>query len=634
MIPGLPEALRGAKIFPIAPGTKDPATPNGWKDASSDPAQIAEWLKINPDFNWGLACGPSGLFVYDIDPAGLEWWANLLETRDDIRQEVQDALTVRTPKGGMHVYFQGTGPSTASRIAQGIDTRGGFMRDGKMVSGGYVVLPGSRTRAGPGRVDGAYEYIGGSLKPLAEAMRAIVPARKKTDTLGLEKSPDKDQPRNIKYAMDLINNYVASGRVSVEGKGGDDTAFKVAASILDKALSPGMAFDLLWEHWNPHCSPPWDEWELEQKVRNAASYGEDTSGGDKGFQTNADAFANFAGQVVEDAAPERKRRGIMLLHDYADNVRDPEWLIPDILPAQGVGMLYGDSGSYKSFLALDMALCIAHGIPGQWGAPPVKNDVLFFAGEGPVATAKKRWPAWCEAHDIEFRSDHRFFIHDTVPFYTDTDEWNFVKADLAMLKAKPRLIVIDTLARLNTGMDENSSKDMQLIIHFMEQLAQYYECAVLVIHHTGKDQSKGARGSSALFAGVEFAAYTKKTQTGTMLKIKKQKDADVSDDVRYFNTKEIGGSIVLQLTDDAPAESSFQVKGSRYPWATPEEIHNLLVKELNGSATTSMLVQEIQKATGVDLDIIRKQILNNSDLAWLRPDKNMWKVPAALEFDL
>lgn len=629
----LPEILRGVKIFPCSPGTKDPATPNGWKDASSDRDQIAEWLRINPDFNWAVACGSSGLFVFDIDPAGLDWWEKLLERDPEVKAAVDAAFQVRTPKGGLHVYFRGEGPSTASRIADGIDTRGGFMRDGKMVSGGYVILPGSKTRAGPGRVDGAYTALpGGVIAPLPKFMAAIVPERKKTDTLGLEKNPDADQPRNVAWALDLIKNYVATGRVSVEGHGGNNTAFQVAASILDKAVSPGACFDLLWEHWNPHCSPPWDDWELEQIVRNAASYGEDTEGGVKGFQANADAFSNFVGQEFEPPAPvDRGRDKIQFIHTYADNVQDPTWLIPNVLPAAGVGMIYGESGSYKSFLALDMALCLAFGIPGQWGAPPVKNDVLFLAGEGPVATAKKRWPAWMEWQQIEFRGDHRFLIKDRVPFYTDSDAWEHVKADLAELNAKPSLIVIDTLTRLITGLDENSAKDASMITNFMEQLARYYECFVLAIHHTGKDQNKGARGSSAFYANMDTVISTKLKIGGTELRVRKQKDADVSDDISYFAVKEVGSSIVLErsaaLADAAPKSA-----GSRYSWASVEEVVRML-EGLGGETSEQVLVMEIAGTHGLDKDLVRKQLQKNDDLLFLKPAKGKWAIPKR-EFDL
>jgi hypothetical protein len=624
----LPDILKGCKLFPCVVGGKEPATREGWHIATDDPAQLAEWRRVNPEFNWAVATGPSGLFVIDVDPNGLDWWGKLLERDPAIREAVGKAFQVRTPRGGLHVYFKGEGPSTASRIADGIDTRGGIRLDGKIVSGGYVLLPGSRTSAG------TYSALpGGAILPLPQAVAAIVPERKKTDTLGLNKNPDADQPRNVQWATDLLKGYVTSGRVSVEGRGGNNTAFQVAASILDKAISAGTCFDLLWQHWNPHCSPPWDDWELEQIIRNAASYGEDTEGGVKGFQANEDAFASFVGQEFEPAAPvDRARDKIKFLHDYADNVNDPVWLIPNMLPAQGIGMIYGESGSYKSFLALDMSLSLAFGIPGQWSAPPVKNDVLFFAGEGPVATAKKRWPAWMEWQGIEARDGHRFMIKDRVPLYSDSDGWENVKADLAELKAKPSLIVIDTLTRLITGMDENSAKDATMITNFMEQLSRYYECFVLAVHHTGKDQSKGARGSSAFYSNMDAVLSVKLKQGGTELRVRKQKDADVSEEVSYFAVKEVGSSIVLERTAALADMSPSKLQSSRFAWASVEEVLKVL-ESLGGETSESVLAQEISGATGVDRDQVRKQLTKNEALTFLRPSAGKWAIPKR-EYDL
>jgi len=625
----LPDILRGCKVFPCVPGGKEPATREGWHIASDDPTQIAEWQRVNPDFNWAVATGPSGLFVIDVDPNGLDWWAKLLERDPAIREAVAGAYQVRTPRGGLHVYFKGEGPSTASRIADGIDTRGGINRDGKIVSGGYVLLPGSRTGAG------TYSALpGGSINPLPAAVAGIVPARQKTDTLGLDKNPDADQPRNVQWALDLIKNYVESGRVSIEGRGGNNVAFQVAASIMDKAISPGMCFELLWEHWNPHCAPSWDDWELEQIVRNASSYGEDTESGAKGFQANSDAFAGFVGQEFEPPKPvDRARDKIQFLHVYADNVSDPAWLIPHVLPSTGIGMIYGESGSYKSFLALDMALCLAFGIPGQWGAPPVQNDVLFLAGEGPVATAKKRWPAWMEWQGIDARESHRFMIKDRVPFFTDTDAWEHVKADLAELNAKPSLIVVDTLTRLITGMDENSAKDASMITNFMEQLARYFECFVLAVHHTGKDQAKGARGSSAFYANMDTVLSTKLKLGGTEFRVRKQKDADVSDDISYFAVKEMGASIVLErsaaLADSDPKKKT----SSRYAWASVEEVVKVL-ESLNGETSTAYLAQSIASQHGIDRELVVKQLGLNDELTWLKPSPGKWAMPRKQEFDL
>lgn len=623
----LPEPLIGGKVFPVVVGGKLPLVKNGWKDASSDPAQIEAWAREFPGCNWAISTGLSNLFVIDVDPEGFEAWERIA-AQPAVREALDSAYIVHTPRGGLHIYFRGEGPSTASRIAEGIDTRGGVMVDGQLKSGGYVLLPGSRT------ADGAYtEGMRRPIPDMPEAIHALVPERKTGAAHGLDRPPDLDQPRNVQWALDLLKGYVEQGRVSVQGKGGNNTAFQVAASILDKAISPAACYDLLWEHWNPHCQPPWDDWELERTIRNAAEYGEDTGGGSKGFQSNADAFAGFTEATVskmETVQPERARDKLMWIHDYAESVDDPTWLIPGVLPAQGTGMMFGASGTYKSFLTLDMALCLAYGTPGQWGAPPVKNDVLFLAGEGPVATAKKRWPAWLEWRGIEDREAHRIILKNRVPFYHDTEAWEHVKLDLAELEAKPSLIVIDTLSRLLTGMDENSTKDATMAVGFMEQLAHHYECFVLAIHHTGKDEKKGARGSSVFHANMDTVLSTRLRPGGSELRVKKQKDADVPDEPQYFQIKEIASSIVLERVETLPEEQ--HAGASRHDWASSPEVAAVL-NQHGGRMATTHLVQVIASDRGLDPAVVRKRLLGNKELTWMREDGNAWAIPTK-EFDL
>lgn len=641
-MPTLPDILKGCKFFPVIAGTKHPATDNGWKDATDDARQLDAWAKDFPGCNWAVACGPSDLFVFDVDPDGISQWESLAAD-PAVKEAIAAAYTVRTPRGGYHIYFRGNGPSTASRIGRGIDTRGGIRReDGSIVSGGYVLLPGSHTEAGTyAEVKNAVGRTG-LLGELPQSVRHLVPERKKGETHGLEKTPDLDQPRNVQWAMDLIESYVANGRVSVQGHGGNNLAFSVVASILDKAISPAQCFEMLWEHWNPHCSPPWDDWELEQLVRNAAEYGEETGGGAKGFQSNEDAFAGTVAALKDwkptdggldetPVTPERPRGHVMALHDYAASVGDPEWLIKGFLPAQGVAMLYGVSGSYKSFLALDWALSLAYGEPGQWQAAPTKHDVLFIAGEGPVATAKVRWPAWRSWRGIEFINDHRFFILDRVPAFTDTERWQDVKADLAHLNVKPALTVIDTTSRLLTGLDENSSKDATMVVSFAESIAREYEGLVLLIHHTGKDEKKGARGSSVFHANVDSLLLTTKKHGGMELRVKKHKDADAPDEAFAFKLKESGGSIVLERTE-ALAEAPKAGK-SRHDWASREEVAAIL-NQCEHPQSTAMLAQLICEANpGLQPDLVRRKLNNNKDLDWLKRGDGSWALPK-VEYDL
>jgi len=630
----LPKELEGSKIFPCMPGSKDPALSYAWQTRATDDAeQVAEWSRSMDNLNWGVACGPSGIFVVDVDPNGLDTWAGMQEANPELKKAVQNSFTVKTPRGGFHHYFKGYGPTTVCAIADGIDTRGGYLDDktGKLKSVGYVVLPGSKTNVGE------YTALGGVLDYMPEAVRAIVPEKKKGSVLGLARDPAKDQGRNVQWARDLLNSYVKEGRVSVEGHGGNNTAFQVAASILDKAISPGLAFELIDEMWNPHCSPPWEDWELERIVDNAAKYGEETEGGAKGFEDNQSAFAGFVGyDAGNDSAPEvphaqRRRERVQWIDDYAANVADPVWLLPGILPARGTAMLFGASGSYKSFIALDWASCLAHGHRGQWEAPPVCNDVLYFAGEAPIGTAKQRRPSWLEWQGV--KTPHRLAVYPRVPHLGDADGWEGVKQDIAEMGMTPRLIVIDTMTRLLTGFDENSTKDANKATSFMEELAAYYECLVLTVHHTGKDESRGARGSSAFFANMDTVLSTTKKGQGSFLKVKKHKDADAPDEAIYLKVKPFGKSIVLEKSQPEDSAEIPTGRETKISWSDPKEIVARLSKN-GGRLSNTILCQEICGDLGIDRKKVSSELRRREDIQWLRED-DWWRIPATdVEFDL
>lgn len=614
----LPSILQGCKVFPIVEGGKLPATKNGWHDASDDPAQIAEWQRILPKCNWAVATGLSGLMVFDIDPAGLDYWQKLLERDPAIKAAVDRAFTVRTPRGGLHIYFRGEGPSTASRIAEGIDTRGGILRNGEIVSGGYVVLPGSHTNAGK------YEALpGGVIDSLPDFISALVPERKKTDTLGLAKNPDADKPRNVSWAIDLLKGYIESGLVAIPGSS-DDTTFKVASSILDKAISPGVCFDLMWEHWVPAAKLAIDDWWLEQKIKNAFEYGEDTEGGVKGFQANEDAFASFIGQEFEPPVKEKRSRfAPMWLSDARKDVRPASWLIPGFVPAEGVGILYGLSGSYKTFIALDWALCLAHGVPGQWNAPPIKHTVLFLAGESSYALRKERVDAWCERWGKD-PDDARFIIVPGVPAYSDAEGWKEIKDGLAEMNVLPDFVVIDTVTRMMTGLDENSNNDGKFIIARCEEMAQHYGAFVLGVGHTGKDQSKGLRGAQVMIDNSEVVHVAKKSPLGTSLTVKKLKEVDIPAEAFHFEVKKFGASIVLERSENAPAIEQ-KAGQSRYDWASEQEVVKTLSR-MGGKASTASLVQEISGQIGIDKIIVRRQLGLNDALKWLKVDGDNWSI--------
>ena len=144
-------ARRGWPVFPCLPGQKIPATPHGFRDATTDPDQITGWFTRHPDWNLAIATGAPGPDVLDVDqhgPAG-NGYAALGRLR---RAGLLDgaAAYVRTPSGGLHAYFTGTAQRSGHLPAQHLDF---------LSSGGYILAP-------PSQVDGRpYQLAQGHRPP-------------------------------------------------------------------------------------------------------------------------------------------------------------------------------------------------------------------------------------------------------------------------------------------------------------------------------------------------------------------------------------------------------------------------------------------------------------------------------------
>jgi len=162
-----------------------------------------------------------------------------------------------------------------------------------------------------------------------------------------------------------------------------------------------------------------------------------------------------------------------------------EWLIEDELPAGGLTVLYGASGSGKSFLALDYALQVSQ-----------QDEVVYIAGEG-LSGYPDRLLAWRNHHKQAIDRFH--LVDDAIPMLDAEAVSEFCAA---VSHLNPKLIVIDTLARCMLGGDENSAKDMGLFIHACNTIQRLTGAAVLVVHHTGKSRNS-ERGSSALRGGAD-----------------------------------------------------------------------------------------------------------------------------------
>lgn len=567
-------------------------------EASADPVRIMEWQKRYPSASWGIATGPSGLFVLDIDPSGLKWWAERLKD-EAFAKAMASTYQVQTPRGGYHLYFKNPDGyrNSASEIAQGVDGRG---------VGGFVVAAGTQ------RKDGCYKALN-DFEPIEipESLKKLLPKPKERKPAPDLKSGE-DLPRNVQWGEELLRGYVAAGDIAIEGDGGNNKTFKVACSLLDKGLSEATVLDLMAEEWNPHCQPPWDLADLARIIYNAGEYGEETKGS-KGFSAGSDLFGDRLEQLKKFAEKTEKHSAskwtIEHTWDIRDTLPDPSWLVKDFLPSVGAGLIYGRSGSLKSFLALDMALSLASGKPRHWTLAPEPQDVLYFMGEGLNGMLKTRQPAWEKLNDVMERP--RFYSsRQGLPSISNETAWLELKQAWEKLDIHPKLIVLDTAAVMMLGLKNSSDDDVGQATKFMLDMASLYQCCVVGIHHEGKDANKDERGSSAWRANLDFSINAIKTSTGCTLYVHKQRDFDYDRELPFHfkATKvEVDGHVSLKIerTEDVP-EPQGPVKGN-VKWAERTEIVARLMR-LGGTATTKILAAEIADEHGIAEKTVRQAI--------------------------
>lgn len=228
---------------------------------------------------------------------------------------------------------------------------------------------------------------------------------------------------------------------------------------------------------------------------------------------------------------------------------EPAWLIPNLIPEDSIVMLFAPPSAYKSFLALDIALHMAAGRPGYGLERPAPSDVLYIGAESPRGIARRRRPAWRKHYGITDALP--FYLIDSMPYASADGAINEMMGELQDMKIRPKLIVIDTLARLMAGgMNENDAKDAGVIIQKLENLKRAVGCSILVVHHTGK-AGAGPRGSSALLAGFDAAIEIERPGRAAAIEVKNQRQKDAEDGGKslFFRGVQSFGSLVFEPID-------------------------------------------------------------------------------------
>ena len=218
--------------------------------------------------------------------------------------------------------------------------------------------------------------------------------------------------------------------------------------------------------------------------------------------------------------------------DYLINMPPVQWMVEGLLTRHGFAVMYGAPGTGKSFLAIDIAMSLAHGT--SWQARETRQGaVLYIAGEG-VGGLGKRIKAWRLHHSIEARSG--LTILPTAVNFRDQTEVEKLMRTIDSLNKNFSCVVVDTVARALLGGEENSATDMGLFVAACDAIKAHCGCGLLAIHHANKTATGGInsmRGSSALAGAADTVLGITKSENLVSLVVDKQKDAEPHDKMTF-----------------------------------------------------------------------------------------------------
>ncbi|HLH12415.1 MAG TPA: AAA family ATPase [Methylovirgula sp.] len=363
----------------------------------------------------------------------------------------------------------------------------------------------------------------------------------------------------------------------------------------DFPISPGKAWaappqnysDLSAEEKDAYCAKAASNYRACRAEEGAAEQGRDD------VLEPADLDYLPPGEPVEIRSPA-ERFPLIQIDDISFDP-NTSWLVKELLPSKGLGVLYGAPGTYKSFVALDLALSIATGRP--WAGRKVSPAaVVYIAAEG-ARGLRKRIEAWRRQQPTPRGT--AFYLIEVAPNLGIGE--NDADVLVAAIKAVTGvgLVVIDTLSRTLLAGEENGS-GMVSFVASCARVADQLDCIILAVHHNGKNEERGMRGHTSLDGGADVIWEVSKGagNFASTICVKKNKDG------------EDGQTFSIQL---ARVELGHDIDG--------DLVTTLVVESVEGAKQAArQSAQKIPRNARLLFDCLRQAIEESGEVIRPRPD--------------
>lgn len=533
-------ARRGLRTFRLKRGTKNHFIDKDWvSSASSDPADIHRG-----DYNIGVLADGHVILDVDAHKGGLESLQSFAAT-------LPPTFTVRTPNGGLHLYYRAPAGAEFSGsvevLAKGIDVRAHH---------NYVV--------GPGSIFEDRFYVVESDAPIAPVPTWL------TEKLTAARQRNADAPKAVgeldtPAAIESARKYLQfSAPEAVEGCGGDNTTYKVACAVLDRGVTPETALELMLEHWNDRCAPPWEPDDLGRKVQNAVEHRQAAIGRDN-------PAAGFVPIELPDHIKDPFASRVWRYDDTAESVAAiprRAWIVPGQLIRENITILAAPGATAKSTWSLQMAIAVATGDGRLIGAEVTeRTEVLIINNEDPLDEMRRRLAAACKHYEIDFEAiRHKIHLFSGHGNKFKLARRGNGRQQIVVGELLPFLIkyvkennigvtVFDPLVSVHES-NENDNTEMQRVMDILVSVVAETKAAGLGIHHTSKPDRAASDGYAGNVNAVRGASAIKDASRITLTAFgMSQKDAErygIPDNIRHRYVRFDGAKENLTLTGPEP----------------------------------------------------------------------------------